>query len=426
MPIKRFPPDATAAEIRSLTPPAPSEAVAEIIEAVRRNGDAAVLEQEGRHGCSAIADGSAPARVAKDFLAASELGIDPELREALELAIKNVRAVASAQLVDDETVEFEQGHSVHLRQLPVARAATYVPGGRRSYPSTAYMCLVPALVAGVGELVVTTPARDEQGQIDATVAAVCSMLGVTEVYAIGGAHAVAALGLGTETIKPVDVIVGPGNPYVQEAKRQLVGRVGIDGVAGPSELVIVAGEGADPELFALDLLAQGEHGSDSLVVLLTPEPDLIDRIAERAGAIEAKLAIVLTHDVDAAIKLANEIAPEHLQVLDPAGRSHELAGRVRNAGAVFVGQNGATAFGDYIAGSNHVLPTGGAARFASALSPATFRRRMAEISLPDAAVDALAGPAALIAKQEGFPLHGQSMTVRTKAARKRADRAQEG
>lgn len=426
MPIKRFPPDATAAEIRSLTPPAPVEAVAEIIESIRRDGDGAILEQERRHGSSAIASGSAPLRVARDFLAASELALDTDLRAALELAIKNVRAVAAAQLDDDKTIQLEQGQSIRLRQLPVARAAIYVPGGRGSYPSTAYMCAVPALAAGVGELVVTTPARGEDGQIDATVAAVCSMLGVTEVYAVGGAHAIAALALGTQTIKPVDVIVGPGNSYVQEAKRQLVGRVGIDGVAGPSELVIVAGEGADPEPLALDLLAQGEHGPDSLVVLLTPEPDLIDRIVERAASIEAQLAIVLTHDVDAALELADAIAPEHLQVLDPEGHSHELAGRVRNAGVVFVGQSGATAFGDYVAGSNHVLPTGGAARFASALSPATFRRRMAEISLPDAAVEALAGPAALIAKLEGFPLHGQSMTVRTKAARERADGAQEG
>jgi histidinol dehydrogenase len=219
-------------------------------------------------------------------------------------------------------------------------------------------------------------------------------------------------------VQAVDVIVGPGNPYVQEAKRQLVGQVGIDGIAGPSELVVVASAGAEPELIALDLLAQAEHGSDSPVWCLSPEPGLLDAVAEalerlapeRPSVADAAAELIDTEDTARALRLAEEIAPEHLELVGDEAES--LAERVRSAGCVFVGGSSATAFGDYVAGSNHVLPTGGAARFQSALSPATFRRRMARVSLPAEAAARLAPAGAALARAEGFPVHAESMERR--------------
>jgi histidinol dehydrogenase len=235
---------------------------------------------------------------------------------------------------------------------------------------------------------------------------------VTEVYRMGGAQAIAALAFGTESVQPVDVIVGPGNRYVQEAKRQVVGRVGIDGIAGPSELVVIASAGADPELVALDLLAQAEHGEDSPVWCFSPDGGLLDAVAtavEGRGP-DGEAQLVETSDLAGALELAEQIAPEHLQLV--GDEAEALADRVRNAGCLFVGPGAGTAFGDYVAGSNHVLPTGGAARFQSALSPATFRRRMSRVSLPGEAAGRLAPSGAALARAEGFPLHAESMERR--------------
>jgi histidinol dehydrogenase len=231
---------------------------------------------------------------------------------------------------------------------------------------------------------------------------------------MGGAQAIAALALGTESVPAVDVIVGPGNAYVQEAKRQLVGLVGIDGLAGPSELVVVASRGADPELVALDLLAQAEHGDDALLALISPDPRLLDEVAaaatdlaaERPSVADAALALVPVEDARAGVRLADAIAPEHLELV--GAEAEELAGRVRGAQA-------GTAFGDYVAGSNHVLPTGGSARFQSALSVATFRRRMARVSLTGASAWPLAAAGGAIARAEGFPVHAESMERRAGA-----------
>ncbi len=414
MPVKRFPSDATAADIRSLSPPPPTNTVAEILAGVKSRGDAAVLEYEHRFGgAPAPVAGATVERVNAEWMRAALEGLDPELRAALELSIGNVRAVAETQMERDIEISLPQGQSVEYRNLPVARAGAYIPGGRGSYPSTAVMCLVTARVAGVESICAVSPPR-EDGSVDRAVAAVCALLGVDELYAIGGAQAVAALAYGTRSIKPVDVIVGPGNSWVQEAKRQLVGRVGIDGVAGPSELVVVADFGCDSNAVALDLLAQGEHGPDSLVVLISPDPEVLDEVIATAGAIQAEMAVVLAHDLEFAVRLADEIAPEHMQIVADENRARELAERVTRAGALFVGQNSATAFGDYVAGSNHVLPTGGAARFTSALSVSTFRRRMARIFVPDEAVTPLARAGAAIARVEGFPMHGRSMETRQK------------
>lgn len=414
MPVKRFSKEVTAERIRALTPAPPTAAVAEVLQTVEARGDLAVLEFEHRFSGAPAPNADAHIEpVAPDRLRAALEGLGPHLRESLELAVENVRLVAEASLGEDVSVTLPQGQTVEYRSLPVGRAGAYVPGGRGSYPSTAIMCLTTAKVAGVPSICVVSPPR-EDGEIDASVAAVCALLDVDEVFAIGGAQAIAALGLGTESIRPVDVIVGPGNAYVQEAKRQLVGRVGIDGIAGPSELVVVADASADPEAISLDLLAQAEHGPDSLVALFSPDNELLDAVAERASDIPAEMALVCTQDMSAAIALADTLAPEHLQIVAAEPEAKRLAESVNRAGAVFIGPNAATAFGDYVAGSNHVLPTGGAARYAEALSVATFRRRMGRIFIPDEAVPALAGAGAAIAHAEGFPLHGRSMEVRQK------------
>jgi histidinol dehydrogenase len=314
-----------------------------------------------------------------------------------------VGAVAEAQLRDDVVVELPQGQLVEITELPVRRAAAYVPGGRAAYPSTVVMCAATARAAGVEELVVCAPPAAD-GKVHPAILAACSLCGVSEVYRMGGAQAIAALAYGTESVPRVDVIVGPGNSYVQEAKRQLVGTIGIDGVAGPSELVVVASADADPELIALDLGAQAEHGEDSLVVAISPDAALLDAL----GGVQA--ALVEARDLPSAVELANNIAPEHLQLM--GAEAEALAATVRSAGCLFVGRDAGTAFGDYVAGSNHVLPTGGAGRFASALAPATFRRRMSRVSLPPGAAARLAPAGAALARAEGFPIHAESMERR--------------
>jgi len=273
------------------------------------------------------------------------------------------------------------------------------------------MGAVTARVAGVEEIAVCAP-PGPGGRAHPVILAACVLCEVSEVYRMGGAQAIAALAYGTESVRPVDVIVGPGNPYVQEAKRQVVGQVGIDGIAGPSELAVVASDGADPELIALDLMAQAEHGADSPVWCLSPDTALLDAVAralEGRGP-EGEAELVETDDIGGALRFAEEIAPEHLELV--GDEAEALADRVRNAGCLFVGRGAATAFGDYVAGSNHVLPTGGAARFQSALSPATFRRRMARVFLPGEAPARLAPAGAALARAEGFPVHAESMERR--------------
>ena len=405
---RRFGPDATAVEIRGEPLGAGVEDdVRAILDAVRRDGDAAVRDYTERFDHAELAPEELAVPPAEIDQAVATL--EPGVLAGLRAAIANVRAVARAQLRKEPVrVELEAGHSVEVTESPVRRAAAYIPGGRAPYPSTVVMCAVTARVAGVEEFAVCAP-PGPGARAHPTILAACGLRGVNEVYRMGGAQAIAALAYGTESVRPVHVIVGPGNRYVTEAKRQVVGTVGIDGLAGPSELVVVATAGADPELLALDLVAQGEHGPDSLLVAISTDSKLLRAIdGEVAG--RADVAFVEARDARAAVRLADDLAPEHLQL---AGTEAEaLADRVRSAGCVFVGRNGGTAFGDYVAGSNHVLPTGGAARFQSALGVATFRRRMARISLPDAAVARLAPPAAALARAEGFPIHGESMERR--------------
>jgi histidinol dehydrogenase len=391
--------------------------VREILEAVAARGDAAVLDFTERFDHAALA----PDQLAVDAreLEASLGALDHAVVAALRTAAANVREVARAQLRDATTVQLEAGHTVEIAELPVRRAAIYVPGGRAPYPSTVVMGAVTARVAGVEEIVVCAP-PGPGGRAHPVILAACELCGVHEVYRMGGAQAIAALAYGTESVRRVDVIVGPGNSFVQEAKRQVAWtHVGIDGVAGPSELAILAaGAGVDPDLLALDLLAQAEHGADSALWLVSPEPALLDAIIEaverlapaRTSSADAPLQAVTVPTTGEGLRLLDAIAPEHLELV--GDEAEALADRVRSAGCLFVGAGAATAFGDYVAGSNHVLPTGGAARFQSALSPATFRRRMARVSLPGEAPGRLAPAGAALARAEGFPVHAESMERR--------------
>jgi histidinol dehydrogenase len=414
----RFGPDARAADIRALTPP-PRDVEPEvraIIEEVRSGGDAAVRRLTERFDHAEVAPETL--LVPLHEIEASVSTLEPSVLRGLRTAIANVGEVGRAALRKHPArVELPERHVVELVEVPVRRAAAYVPGGRAPYPSTVVMCATVATVAGVDELAVCAPPGPE-GKAHPTILAACALCDVTEVYRVGGAQAIAALAYGTKTIPPVDVIVGPGNAYVTEAKRQVNGVVGIDGLAGPSELVVVATPGAEHKLVALDLLAQAEHGENSLLVAISPDAQLLDEIVEsveelapqRPAVADAPLAAVLTEDARGAIRLADEIAPEHLELAGTEAES--LARKVRCAGCLFIGRDAATAFGDYVAGSNHVLPTGGAARFASGLSPATFRRRMARVSLPPEAPGRLAPHGAAIARAEGFEVHAESMERR--------------
>jgi histidinol dehydrogenase len=321
----------------------------------------------------------------------------------LELAIANVAKVAEARLAADRTVEFD-GHEVRLREVALDRAGIYVPGGRAPYPSTVVMGTVVANVAGVREIAVCSPPGPD-GDVDHVILGACRLAGASVVYRMGGVQAIAALAYGTETVSPADVIVGPGNLYVQEAKRQVFGQVAIDGFNGPSDLVVIAlGEELDPGLVALDLLAQAEHGPGSIVVALSDSGELLDRLGERIEAEpdgEAIVALVQVSDAAQALAISEAFAPEHLQLMGEGGEA--LAADIRHAGCVLVGERSGTAFSDYVAGSNHVLPTNGAARFGSSLSPAVFRRRFTEVRT-----------GAAIARAEGFEQHASSMEARVK------------
>jgi len=413
--------NAAAAHLRALVPSGDSvaEQVREIIAAVRAHGDDAVRDYTRRFDTAGGPPREllVPAVELDDALKRMPL----ELIAALQVAIVNVARVADAAIGRDATVELAQGQRIVVREVPVSSAAVYVPGGRAPYPSTVVMGVVTARSAGVLDVVVCAPPGHD-GQIDPVILGTCRLCGVERVYRMGGAQAVAALALGTHTVDRVDVIVGPGNLYVQEAKHQLSAQVGIDGFAGPSDLLVVLSAGADQHavrLAALDMLAQGEHGQGSLVVGVSPSEDVRNALAaaleqllvERPTVGEAAFALVHVSDPREAIALANAFAPEHLQLI--GADIEALVPQVRCAGCLFVGINSATAFGDYVAGSNHVLPTGGAARFASALSPRHFRRTMSEVHI-GADVAKLAAAGASIANAEGFHVHAESMLARVR------------
>ena len=385
-----------------------AEQVRDILRDVRAGGDEAVIRFTERFDHAEL--GPEELHVDPRELEGSVGVLERDVLNGLRTAIANVRAVAEAQLRDPVAVDLTEGQRVEVAEVPVRRAGVYVPGGRAPYPSTVVMAAVTARVGGVEQVAVCAP-PGPGGRAHPAILAAYVLCEVTEVYRMGGAQAIAALAYGTESVPAVDVIVGPGNPWVTEAKRQVFGQVGIDGLAGPSELAVLATAGADPELIALDLLAQAEHGPDSPLWLISPEPALIAAVEGMvAGGGEGELQLIEVGTALDGLQLAEQIAPEHLQLMGDAAEA--LAERVTRAGCVFVGAGAGTAFGDYVAGSNHVLPTGGAARFGSALSPATFRRRMARVSLPGEAPARLAPPGAALARAEGFPLHAESMERR--------------
>ena len=409
---------AFAGRLRGLAP-AGGEVRAEverIVDAVRSGGDAGLREVAERFG-EAVPESF---RVDPQAVAAAPGLLEPEVREAMRVAGRNIQAVARAELearARPATAELPEGQRVEVRDEPVATAGVYAPGGKAAYPSSVLMCCVPARVAGVARLCVASP-PGAGGRPSAVVLAACAIAGVDEVYAIGGAQAIAALAFGTETVDPVDLIAGPGNRYVTEAKRLVWGQVGIDGFAGPTELMVIADGTANPEWIALDLCAQGEHGDDSPLIVASADIALLDRIAElvaelapdRPSVAEAPLALVATRGLEAALALADAVAPEHLELAFQG--ADETSARARVAGCVFVGAGGGAAFGDYAAGSNHVLPTGGAARFDGPLGPGTFRRRTSIVTLPGASASALAPHVGALARAEGFPVHGESAEAR--------------
>lgn len=405
---------------RAATEP-PTEAVAAILDAVRLEGDAAVKRYSQQFDKVELDD----LRVPDEDLQIALAAIPPLLREALEAARANIVSYHRSQLRDDSRHESD---GIVLRELfrPVDRAGVYVPSGLAPLISTVLMTAIPARVAGVPEVVLCA-APGPDGTIDQGILAAAALANVDEVYAVGGAQAIGAMAFGTETIRPVDVIVGPGNIYVSEAKRQVAssGLVGVpSSFPGPSEVVVVADETTPADLAAIDLIVQIEHGPDGLAWLITWSEDAADRIlgavtglvadAPRRDVIEANLAsncyVALVDDAEAAITVANAIAPEHLQLMSADPES--LLPMVRHAGAVFCGAFAPASVGDYIAGPSHVLPTYGSARFASALRVDDFIRAVHVVSLDEAALNRVAPHVAALAEAEGLAAHAQSVKMR--------------
>ena len=398
-------PGAVIAALRERGEPAAAvrHTVTEILDAVRARGDDAVRACVRRLDRVDLPEryGIDPAEIAAAWQAA-----EPELRAALELAAANIRAYHTRERPASWRETLAQGQVVGQEIVPLAVAGLYVPGGLANYPSSVLMTAIPAAVAGVERIVVCSPPRTGGG-VAAGVAAACALLGIDDLYPIGGAQAVAAMAFGTTVVPRCDVIVGPGNAYVTEAKRQVMGEVRIDGLAGPSEVLIVADGEGRADWLAADLLGQAEHGAGAMAALLDVGGELGDRVADAVAQLSAELvlpteriAIVACSDLAAALDLVNAFAPEHLE-LHVAGAAALLT-RVRNAGAVFVGPRAATAFGDYAAGTNHVLPTGGSARFGQGLSVSDFVKRVGFVELSAQAATALAGPVATIAAEEGL------------------------
>jgi histidinol dehydrogenase len=397
----------------------PLAAVQSILADVKARGDAALREYTERFDGATVDD----LRVPASEVDAALTTIPPLLREALEAARANILAFHRTQLRDDARHE-RDGIVVREIQRPVDRAGLYVPGGRARYPSTVLMTAIPARVAGVPELVLCVP-PDADGTVPEATLAAAALAGVDEVYRVGGAQAIGAMAYGTESIAPVDVIVGPGNIYVSLAKREVSGVVGVpSSFAGPSEVVVVADETTPVEFAAIDVIVQAEHGPDGLAWLVTWSDEAAARISEaverlvaaspRRAEIEATLAdggyAVVVDGPEQAMEVANAIAPEHLELMnaDP----EVLVPLVRHAGAVFTGSFAPASVGDYLAGPSHVLPTYGSARFAGALRVDDFRKTIHVVSLDESTLGRVAPHVAAIADAEGLAAHAESVRLR--------------
>ena len=398
--------------------------VAAIVARVRAEGDAA-LRDLTRHFDRFDLDAQGWKLDRADCLAAWE-GLSPQLRDALELAAERIAAYHAKQKPEDRDEIDAQGIRLGARWRAVDAAGVYVPGGRAAYPSSVLMNALPAKAAGVGRLVMVTPTPD--GEVNPLVLAAAHLAGVDEIWRVGGAQAIAALAYGTDRIAPVDVITGPGNAWVAEAKRQLYGVVGIDMVAGPSEIVVVADGRNDADWIAADLLSQAEHDPTSQSILFTDDAGFADRVAEAVERALARLAtertarasweangaIILVPDLAAAMPLVDRLAPEHLELA--CDDAEALFDMVRHAGSVFIGRYTPEAVGDYVAGPNHVLPTGRRARFASGLSVRDFMKRTSFLSLDRDGLAAIGPAAVALAHAEGLPAHAESVAIRLREA----------
>ena len=411
--------DALLAARRRVADDVDREAAA-IVDAVRAGGDAALLDYTSRFDRIALTPDTIC--LSPDEAAAQAATAPKPVRDALLQAAERIESFHARLMPADLDYRDEAGVHLGARWRPLDAVGLYVPGGTAAYPSTVLMNAIPARVAGVGRIAMVVPTPD--GALDAAVMAAAEIAGVTEIYRVGGAQAVAALAYGTETIAPVDKIVGPGNAYVAAAKRLVFGTVGIDMIAGPSEILVVADNANEPEWIAADLLSQAEHDGDAQAILITDDGAFADRVTEAVAAHLARLpraniaaaswrdhgAVIVVGALDEAPLLVNRLAPEHLElaVADPAW----LAEAVTSAGAIFLGRHTPEAIGDYVAGPNHVLPTARSARFSSGLSPLDFLKRTTFVGC-DAASLAQIGPAAVtLAEAEGLHAHALSVALR--------------
>jgi histidinol dehydrogenase len=395
--------------------------VTDILTRVRDRGDEALIEHTMRFD-------NHPLRSEEDWRIGAEAcarafhALDPKLREALELAAARIRAYHEHQLPRDRDFTDEAGVRMGARWRAVDAAGLYVPGGRASYPSSLLMNAIPAKVAGVERIVVVTPTP--KGETNPLVLAAAHLVGIGEIWRIGGAQAVGALAYGTERIRPVDVIVGPGNAFVAEAKRQLYGVVGIDMVAGPSEILVIADAKNDPDWIAADLLSQAEHDPAAQSILITDDTQFAEQVEDRVDVQCSMLSTqrtaraswdehgvtIVVSDLSEAPALANRLAAEHVELA--VDEPEALFAQIRHAGSVFLGRHTPEAVGDYGAGPNHVLPTGRRARFASGLSVLDFMKRTSFIAVGEDSLKAI-GPAAIaLAEAEGLPAHAQSVKAR--------------
>lgn len=392
-----------------------------ILADVRNRGDAAVAELTAKFDRYTLA-GEDDWRISAEACATAYHALDADLRAALDLAAERIRAYHAAQKPEDRDYVDAAGVRLGAVWRAVDAAGLYVPGGRASYPSSLLMNALPAKVAGVERLVVVTPTPG--GEANPLVLAAAHIAGVDELWRVGGAQAIGALAYGTERIRPVDVITGPGNAWVAEAKRQLYGVVGIDMVAGPSEILVIADAKNKPEWIAADLLSQAEHDPAAQAILITDDPVFADMVADQVGVTLAQLrtgktareswnthgVIIEVASLDEAPALANALAAEHVEIAtdDPEA----LFRQIRHAGSVFLGRLTPEAIGDYLAGPNHVLPTGRRARFASGLSVLDFMKRTSFIAMSEAAMGAIGPAAVALAEAEGLPAHARSVAVR--------------
>ena len=399
-----------------------SRDVVQTIRDVRAHGDATLVEMTQRFDGFDLNDAGWQNDAAR--CKAAYEGLDAGLRDALTLAAKRIEAYHQAQLPENRDYRDSDNVRLGARWSAVDAAGVYVPGGRAAYPSSVLMNIIPAKVAGVARIVMVTPTPG--GETNQTVMAAAHLAGVDEIWRVGGAQAIAALAYGTERIRPVDVITGPGNAWVAEAKRQLYGVVGIDMVAGPSEIVVVADAQNAPDWIAADLLSQAEHDPTSQSILFTDNAGFADQVA---AAVDVQLtalstgavaraswtdfgAIIVVDDLEGAMPLVNRLAAEHLELAVDDDRAERLFDLVRHAGSVFLGRMTPEAIGDYVAGPNHVLPTGRRARFASGLSVLDFMKRTSFIALDRNAINIIGPAAATLADAEGLPAHAASVRKR--------------